>query len=77
MCWEGDNVVKISRTMMGGTNPANDEPGSIRGDYGIDMGRNCIHGSANVEDAAREVALWFKPEELVQWDKALDAFIYE
>lgn len=77
MVWEGDNVIKAARTMMGKTNPIDSEPGTIRGDFAIHPGRNCIHGSANAEDAAREIALWFKPEELMVWDRILDKFIYE
>lgn len=77
MCWEGEDVIAIARTMMGATKPAASAPGTIRGDFGINIGRNVIHGSANPEDAAREIALWFKPEELVQWDMTMSKHIYE
>ena len=77
MVWEGNEVVPTARKMMGVTKPQESAPGTIRGDFGIDCGRNVIHGSANVEDAAREIALWFKPEELVAWDRNSDAHIYE
>lgn len=77
MVWEGANVVSISRTMMGVTKPAESAPGTIRGDFGIDVGRNIIHGSANLEDAAREIALWFKSEEIASWNCSLESHIYE
>ncbi|KAH0572824.1 Nucleoside diphosphate kinase [Spironucleus salmonicida] len=77
MVWEGNDVIKIARTMMGVTKPAESAPGTIRGDFGIDCGRNVIHGSANPEDAAREVALWFKNEELAVYTKTADCHVYE
>ncbi|CAL4080711.1 unnamed protein product [Meganyctiphanes norvegica] len=76
MCWEGTNVVKTARQMMGETNPADSKPGSIRGDYCIEMGRNVIHGSDSVESANKELALWFKPEELYNWDQENQKWIY-
>ena len=63
--------------MMGQTKPEASAPGTIRGDFAIDIGRNVIHGSANAEDAAREIALWFKPEEICQWERTIDKHIYE
>jgi nucleoside-diphosphate kinase len=63
--------------MMGETNPQASLPGSIRGDFCIDLGRNIIHGSDSVESAAKEIALWFKPEELVAWKPAISGFVYE
>merc|ERR1719309_1821502 len=65
MVWEGKNVVKQGRQMLGETNPLASKPGSIRGDFSIDMGRNIIHGSDSVESAKKEINLWFKEEELV------------
>lgn len=76
MCWEGTNVVKTARKMMGETNPAESLPGSIRGDFCIEVGRNIIHGSDSVESANKELALWFKPEELYNWTQANDKWIY-
>merc|ERR1712150_114136 len=65
MVWEGKDVVKQGRSMLGETDPLKSKPGSIRGDFSIDMGRNIIHGSDSVDSANAEIALWFKVEELV------------
>jgi nucleoside-diphosphate kinase len=59
MVWEGKNAVLTGRKMIGATNPQASEPGSIRGDYCIEVGRNVIHGSDTVENANKEIALWF------------------
>lgn len=77
MVWEGKGVVKQGRVMLGETNPADSKPGSIRGDFSIDIGRNIVHGSDSVETAKKEVNLWFKPEELVSWESPLEKSIYE
>ncbi|XP_067281654.1 nucleoside diphosphate kinase A 2-like [Pseudorasbora parva] len=77
MVWEGLNIVKAGRVMLGETNPADSKPGTIRGDFCIEVGRNLIHGSDSVESANKEVALWFKPEELVSYKSCADAWIYE
>ena len=77
LCFEGKGAVAYGRTMIGATNPLASPPGTIRGDYGLDMGRNIIHGSDSVESAQREIALWFKPEELAAVEKIIDAWIYE
>ena len=63
MVWEGKNVVKMGRTLLGATNPADSAPGTIRGDLCVDVGRNVCHGSDAVESANKEIALWF-PEGL-------------
>merc|ERR1712121_157931 len=68
MVWEGKDVVKQGRYMLGETNPLASLPGSIRGDYSVDLGRNIIHASDSVESANKEIALWLKEEELVSWD---------
>jgi len=68
MVWEGDNAVKTGRKMLGATRPFDSEPGTIRGDFCIDVGRNVIHGSDAVESANKEIALWFKEEQLVSWE---------
>merc|ERR1739838_351249 len=65
MVWEGKGAVKTGRVLLGETNPANSLPGTIRGDFCIDVGRNICHGSDAVESANHEIALWFTPEELV------------
>ena len=77
MVWEGDNAVATGRKMLGATKPFDSEPGTIRGDYCIDVGRNIIHGSDAVDSAEKEIALWFKKDEVCQWDDHSDAWIYE
>jgi len=77
MVWEGLNVVKTGRQMLGETDPAKSLPGTIRGDYCIQVGRNIIHGSDSVESAKHEINLWFKPEELVAWKQVEDPWLYE
>lgn len=75
--WEGKDVVKQGRAILGATNPLNSAPGTIRGDFAIDMGRNVCHGSDSVESAEREINLWFKKEELVDWKLNQLGWIYE
>lgn len=77
MVWEGDGVVAAARKIIGATNPLNAEPGTIRGDFGANIGRNIIHGSDAVETAQREIALWFTDAELVTWTPTLTQWIYE
>lgn len=77
MVWEGLNVVKTGRVMLGATNPADSAPGTIRGDLCIQVGRNIIHGSDSVESANKEIALWFKENELVSWTPANVNWVYE
>ena len=74
---EGPSAISTTRKIMGVTDPADAAPGSIRGDLGIDMGRNLIHGSANTEEAAREVALFFDDSELISYDRATQPWIVE
>lgn len=77
MVWEGDGVVSSARKIIGATNPLTAEPGTIRGDFGVSVGRNLIHGSDAIETAAKEISLWFKQEELVSWDCAMASWLYE
>lgn len=70
MVWEGRDVVKTGRVILGATNPLASAPGTIRGDFAIDVGRNVCHGSDSVESAKKEIALWFKPEEVQSWTQA-------
>merc|ERR1712021_89419 len=77
MVWEGLNIVKTGRVMLGETNPAASAPGTIRGDFGIQVGRNICHGSDAVESANKEIVLWFKDEELVKWDPITLSWVYE
>ena len=76
MCWEGKDVVKTGRKIIGATNPLASEPGTIRGDYCIDVGRNIIHGSDAVDSAQKELALWF-PDGVCEYESAMKAWIYE
>ncbi|AFY88445.1 MAG: Nucleoside diphosphate kinase [Chroococcidiopsis cubana SAG 39.79] len=77
MVWEGDGVIASARKMIGATNPLTAEPGTIRGDYGVNIGRNIIHGSDAPETAQQEVSLWFKEEELASWEPSLTPWIKE
>ncbi|MBO0352051.1 nucleoside-diphosphate kinase [Phormidium pseudopriestleyi FRX01] len=77
MVWEGDGVVSSARKIIGATNPLTAEPGTIRGDFGVSVGRNLIHGSDAIETAAHEISLWFTPEELVSWDSAMAPWLEE
>ncbi|WGV27115.1 nucleoside-diphosphate kinase [Halotia branconii] len=77
MVWEGDGVIAAARKMIGATNPLTAEPGTIRGDLGINIGRNIIHGSDAPETAKNEISLWFKEEELVSWQPHLTPWLHE
>lgn len=77
MVWEGEGVVASARKIIGATNPLTAEPGTIRGDFGINIGRNLIHGSDAIETAQNEIALWFKEEELVTWEVCTQAWLSE
>ena len=77
MVWEGDGVVASARNLIGATNPLTSPPGTIRGDFGVSVGRNLIHGSDAIETAQYEIALWFTPEELVSWEPTINPWIYE
>ncbi len=77
MVWEGEGVVAAARKIIGATNPLTAEPGTIRGDFGVDIGRNIIHGSDAVETAQREVSLWFSNDELVTWQPQNMPWLYE
>ena len=77
MVWEGRNAVVIARTLIGATNPTQALPGTIRGDFGIDIGRNVIHGSDSPESAEREIAIHFKQNELVEYLRIDESVIYE
>ena len=77
MVWEGNGVVTSARKLIGATNPLESAPGTIRGDYGVDIGRNIIHGSDAIETAQNEIALWFKEDELVTWKPTMTSWLYE
>jgi len=78
MAWEGDNVVESARKMMGATNPKDSAPGTIRGDFAVDLGRNVIHGSDSVTSAERELKIFFAADELLSgWARTTEGWIYE
>jgi nucleoside-diphosphate kinase len=77
MVWQGDGIVAACRLAIGATNPLTSPPGTIRGDLGINIGRNIIHGSDAVETAESEIALWFKSEELVNWTPTIAPWLAE
>jgi nucleoside-diphosphate kinase len=74
---EGTNAVASARMTIGATNPSAAAAGTIRGDFALEVGRNLVHGSDSVENAQKEIALWFKPEELTDWDRSTDKWIFE
>lgn len=75
--WESENAVEVVRKTMGDTNPAHSAPGTIRGDLGLDIGRNLVHGSDSLESAGREVSLFFRPEEILDYARAIDPWLTE
>ena len=75
MVWEADNAVYIVRQTMGETDPAKSAPGNIRGDLGLDIGRNLVHGSDRLESAEREISLFFGPEEILDYTRSTDPWI--
>ncbi|EYU23337.1 hypothetical protein MIMGU_mgv11b021454mg [Erythranthe guttata] len=74
--WEGEGVIKYGRKLIGATVPQKSEPGTIRGDLAVVVGRNIIHGSDGPETAKDEINLWFKPEELVGYTSNSEKWIY-
>ncbi|MCA1030519.1 nucleoside-diphosphate kinase [Bacillus timonensis] len=76
MVWQGENVIATARQMMGSTNPKDAAPGTIRGDFGLTVGKNIIHGSDSQESAVREIGLFFKEEELVEYSRNINEWIY-
>jgi nucleoside-diphosphate kinase len=77
MVWEGPSAVAAVRQTVGSTKPVEAAPGTIRHDFALEVGRNLIHASDKPETGEREVALWFKQEELVDWSRAVDAWVFE
>ncbi len=75
LCLEGPDAIAITRKLMGATRPNEAAPGTIRGDYGVEVSRNLVHGSANSDDAQREVALFFPDDELIDYPRANDPWI--
>ena len=77
MVWEGEGVIASARKIIGTTKPLEADPGTIRGDLGVTVGRNIIHGSDAPETAQAEIALWFSDGELVSWEPAAKGWLYE
>lgn len=77
LAMEGPNAVEITRATIGATNPANAAPGSIRGDLAVSIGRNLIHGSDSSASAKRELALFFNADELFDYDRGSERWIFE
>ncbi len=75
ICLEGPNAMAASRQTMGATRPPEAAPGTIRADFGLDVSRNLVHGSDKPETAEREITLYFKPEELVSYQRAADIWL--
>ena len=77
MVLEGNRAIEAARGTMGATNPVAAAPGTIRADYGLEIGRNLVHGSDGPETAAHEIALFFKEDELIGWQRDTDPWIFE
>jgi nucleoside-diphosphate kinase len=76
MVWEGENVIATARQMMGATNPKDSAPGTIRGEFAATVGKNIIHGSDSPESAEREIGIFFKENELVEYSKLIKEWVY-
>lgn len=77
MAWDGPNAVAAVRQTMGATRPTEAAPGSIRHDFGLEIGRNLTHASDSPENGEKEVALWFTADDLVAWDQAISPWVLE
>ncbi|MDW8407071.1 MAG: nucleoside-diphosphate kinase [Anaerolineae bacterium] len=77
MVLEGPDAIAAARATLGATNPLNAQPGTIRADFGLNISRNIAHGSDKLETAEREIALYFKPEELLSYQRAGDVWLIE
>lgn len=76
MVWEGPRAIEQARAVMGATDPVKAAPGSIRGDLALDVGQNLVHGSDGPEAAAREIALFFRPEEVCTYRRDIDRWAH-
>ena len=74
---EGTDAVEATRATMGKTNPRDASPGTIRGDFGLEIGRNLIHGSDSPASAEREISLFFDPLELQSYERGIDNWVFE
>jgi len=77
ICFEGTAAIQAIRGSVGATNPAEAAPGSLRADFGLERGRNLVHASDSPESGKRETALFFRPEELISWEREVDRWIFE
>jgi nucleoside-diphosphate kinase len=77
MALEGKNAVALARQVIGATKPLEAAPGTIRGDLAVEIGRNIVHGSDSPENGQREIGIFFKPEEIVEWTGSLNKWIWE
>ena len=77
MVWEGPHAIQAVRQTMGSTRPLKAAPGTIRHDYAQDVGRNLTHASDSKEKGETEISLWFRPDELVNWERDVDHWIFE
>ena len=77
MCWEGPDAVAVARATIGATKPVEAAPGTIRGDFGMQIGRNLVHGSDSPENGIKETDIFFRADELIEWDRVTEAWILE
>lgn len=77
MVWEGNDAIAAARATIGATKPVEASPGTIRGDFGMEIGRNLVHGSDSPENGEKEASIFFSADELVSWDRATDSWIIE
>lgn len=77
MVLDGENAVQLVRAAVGSTNPVDSDPGSIRGDYGMTVGMNLVHGSDSDESAKREIDLFFSPDEILSYERGIDQWVTE
>ncbi len=76
--FEGTDAVSAARSTMGGTKPVDAAPGTIRGDYGLEIGRNVVHGSDSPESAEREIAIFFESgNDVISWSRDVDSWVFE
>jgi nucleoside-diphosphate kinase len=75
--FEGTQAVEVIRQTMGATNSAKAAAGTIRGDFGIDLQQNLVHGSDSLENAAKEISIFFKPQEILDYRRDIDRWVTE
>ncbi len=76
MVWEGPNAIGVVRATMGATDPSKAGPGTIRGDLGLDISNNLVHGSDGPESAVKEISLFFREEELYTWSRPQERYVW-